>query len=339
VAAGAAWFVAAKLLHHATPVLAPLSAIIVLGAAAGQRWQRAVELVLGVALGIAVADLIVLGIGVGPIQVAVVVLLAILVSIFLGGSGVLVGQAASSAVLVAATSISGAGRSPNRFVDALLGGSIGLLVLAVLPYNALNRVRRDAGRSLDLLAEAFVAGAEALEQANPRRARRSLDALFGAEEEYVRFRDSLTQGKETTVVSPLRWSSRTALRRYTDAAVHIERATRNARVMHVWIVSAIREREPVHASMPEALRLMAKAVVVFRRDLFHDDEPVQTREIIYDAVREIWSAYRAGVGFSSRVVLAQVRGAVVDLLIAADLTPDEAEAAARKEDGPKQQEQ
>ena len=54
------------------------------------------------AIGIGIADLIVLGTGTGPWQVALVVGLAVTVALFLGGGRILVNQAAVSAVLVAA---------------------------------------------------------------------------------------------------------------------------------------------------------------------------------------------------------------------------------------------
>src|SRR3954447_9273999 len=84
VAAGIAWLIATEVLGHSKPFFAPVSAIITLGITVGQRGRRAVELALGVALGIAVADLLVLGIGAGPAQLALVVGLATSAAIFLG---------------------------------------------------------------------------------------------------------------------------------------------------------------------------------------------------------------------------------------------------------------
>lgn len=337
VAGGLAWFLASNVLDHPGPFFAPISAVIVLGAAAGKRWRRALEMVVGVALGIAVGDLIILAIGVGAVQIAVVVLLATLVSIFLGGSSVFVGQAAASAVLVATFAPPSGGIYINRFLDALIGGGVGLAVMAAIPFNPLTRVQHDAGQALDLVADALKAGAEALEQSNPRRARRSLDALREAEEEYARFRDSLTIGQETAAVSPLRWSSRSRLQKYVDTAVHIERGTRNARVMQHWIVAVIRDKGPVPEMMPESLRTLSRAVVMLRKELLEGVEPVKTREIIRDAVRQAWAAYADGVGFSGGVVVAQVRGIAVDLLIAAGLSPPDAEEAVREAATPRGQ--
>src|SRR5690606_31980113 len=101
VAAGLAWLVAAELLGHPRPFFAPVAAVICIGVAAGRRLPRLVELVAGVSLGVGVGDLLVLRIGSGAWQIALVVALAMAVAVFLGSGTVLTIQAASSAVRVA----------------------------------------------------------------------------------------------------------------------------------------------------------------------------------------------------------------------------------------------
>jgi hypothetical protein len=99
--------------------------------------------------------------------------------------------------------------------------------------------------------------------------------------------------------------------------------------MQHWIVAVIRDKTDVPKTMPESLRLLARGVVLLRRELLEGVEPLQTRELVRDAVGEASSAYATGVGFSGGVVVAQVRGAAVDLLIAAGLKPEAAEKAVR----------
>src|SRR5690349_258312 len=100
-AAGLAWWVADGLLHRPTPFFAPIAAVITLASSVGQRARRTMELVLGVAIGIGIGDLLILAIGTGPWQIALIVLGAILVATAVGGGTPLVVQSASSAVLVA----------------------------------------------------------------------------------------------------------------------------------------------------------------------------------------------------------------------------------------------
>ena len=101
VAAAAAWVVATEVFGHRDPFFAPVAAIITLGLTVTQRGRRAVEVAIGVAVGIAVGDLLVLWIGVGAAQLALVVMLATALAIFLGSGQMLATQAAVSAALVA----------------------------------------------------------------------------------------------------------------------------------------------------------------------------------------------------------------------------------------------
>ncbi len=122
VAAGLSWLIANNLLHHARPFFAPIAAVIALNVSVGQRLRRVFELVVGVALGILVGDTLIYLIGTGGWQIALGVGLAILVAIFLGGSPIVIGQAAASAVLVATLAPPSGGIYYSRFLDALIGG-------------------------------------------------------------------------------------------------------------------------------------------------------------------------------------------------------------------------
>ena len=83
-AASLAYLVAVYVLGHEQPFFAPIAAVVCLGVTLGRRWKRAVELVLGVAVGLAVADLLVLLIGTGTVQIGVVVALAMVAAVFFG---------------------------------------------------------------------------------------------------------------------------------------------------------------------------------------------------------------------------------------------------------------
>ncbi len=83
VAAGVAWYLATLVLGHGRPFFAAIAAVISLGLAVGQEGRRAAELVFGVACALALADLIVLAIGTGTVQIGVVVALAMAAAVLL----------------------------------------------------------------------------------------------------------------------------------------------------------------------------------------------------------------------------------------------------------------
>ena len=59
VAASIAYLLAIEVLGHERPFFAPIAAVICLGVTLGERRRRALELALGVAVGLMVADLLV----------------------------------------------------------------------------------------------------------------------------------------------------------------------------------------------------------------------------------------------------------------------------------------
>ena len=59
LAAGVAWLIAADLFGHPTPFFAPVAAVVALGTSYGQRLRRVAEVTIGVAVGVFLADLLV----------------------------------------------------------------------------------------------------------------------------------------------------------------------------------------------------------------------------------------------------------------------------------------
>src|SRR5436309_14157993 len=98
VAAVGAWYVAVLLGVEHRPVFASIAAVISLGATFGERRQRAAQLIAGVILGIVVADLLVRLLGNGLPQIGLLVVVAMLAAVILGGGELLVSEAAVSAL-------------------------------------------------------------------------------------------------------------------------------------------------------------------------------------------------------------------------------------------------
>src|SRR5688572_32178238 len=133
VAASLAWFLASAVLGHDQPFFAAIAAVVSTGVVVGQEGRRAIELVFGVACGLAVADLLVLAIGTGTVQIGIVVALAMTAAMVLGGGTLLVTEAGVSALLAIALEPSTTGLSPDRFIDALVGSGMALAVRAIFP--------------------------------------------------------------------------------------------------------------------------------------------------------------------------------------------------------------
>jgi uncharacterized membrane protein YgaE (UPF0421/DUF939 family) len=324
LAAGLAWFVAHTLIGTASPYFAPIAAVITLASSVGQRLRRTTELVIGVALCIGMGDALVLLIGTGPWQIGLIVLLAVLVATTLGGGTSLVVQAASSAVLVA-TLTPNTGQPWTRFVDALIGGGIALLVMTVvLPLNPLSVVRRAADPALQVLANGLHELSAAMRARDAEGIDRVLEQLRAADRLFTGFQDAVAAARENVAFAPARWRNRTTLAEYVDGADHVTWAARNIRVLIRRAHTAVNDDEKIPDCLPESLGLLGDAVDLLRQEWAKGVEPAATRERALAAAAEAGKAYSLGVGFSGGVVVAQVRTAATDLLRATGIDHNEA---------------
>ncbi|WP_407940408.1 FUSC family protein [Micromonospora auratinigra] len=332
LAAVLAWLLARLVLDNPDPVFAPLVAVGTLAASVGQRVRRVVELVVGIALGILVGDVLLYLVGTGPWQLGVIVFLAIMAALILGGSPSVVLQAAATAVLIATLSPTVRNLEVPRFVDAFVGGGSALFVTSVLlPLNPLRVINRAARPALDMLAEQLQSTADALTDRDPGRAELAMHRLRRNKAEVQALTDAVEGAREATTLSPYSWRRRrSVLRHYAAAAEPIDRAMRNSGALIRRSVTMIEDAEPIPTSLPEAVSMLARAVRLLRHEFAGGREPERARLCSLDAVHRAGQAYREGVGFSGSVVVAQVRTAASDLLAASGVAQDDANAMVRQ---------
>ncbi|MEU2612436.1 FUSC family protein [Micromonospora sp. NPDC007271] len=338
LAAALAYVISHRLLKNPQPVFAPISAVGTLAASVGQRFRRTVELIVGVAIGVALGDGLIYVLGSGAWQLGVVVTVAILLSIFAGASVAVVIQAAATAVLIVTLSPSTKNLEVPRFIDAAIGGGIALLVSSILlPLNPLRVINRAARPALDLLAGQLDVCAEALRTRDRAAAQRALFRLRENKAELAEFSEAIEGAKETVTISPARWHRRSELTHYAEAADPIDRAMRNSGTLIRRSVTLIEDEEPVPEPMPAAIAHLAESVRLLRHEFAVGEEPQRARERSLRAVSEAGRAYAEGVGFSGSVVIAQVRTTASDLMVASGVEQEEANRLVRQAFGEREQ--
>jgi uncharacterized membrane protein YgaE (UPF0421/DUF939 family) len=333
VAAGLAWYVAGDLVGHARPFFAPVAAVISLGVSLSSRLRRAVELVVGVSLGVLVGDLLISGIGTGPWQIALVVALAMTAAVFTDGAALLVAQAGSSAVLVATLLPPGQSGGIDRCVDALIGGAVGVLVAAVLPTDPVGPVRRGARALLEELSAVLARTADAVRERDPDIAEEALVRARASQPLIDDLRAALRGGREVTTVSPLLRRRRRVLSIFAELAERSDYAMRNARVLTRRVYTVLTDGAPVEPEIADALSELAVAVGTLTAQLGREGDRERAREPVLDVVRHA-VALSGGREHSpsETVMVAQVRSIALDLLQATGLPRADALAAMRSED-------
>ena len=318
-AAVAAWYLAQALLGRDQPLFAPIAAVIALGATVGQRGQRAFELVGGVCLGIAVADLIVAAIGTGPWQAGVMIVLAMGSAVALGGRELLVAEAAVSAILIATLPGAGTGFPPDRFLEAIIGGGTALAVSvllfppdpALLVGRALNRLFADLGRALGDVADA-------LEHGDPEVAERAQERGQALDLHMIAIRQEQLELRETARFAPPRRRARGQLARIERSMGAIDYAARDTVVLARNALRFLRAGAIAPPQLLEAVRALGDAV--WELAASYDDErrvePV--RRLALEAATTASTLAEDARDLRLAELVVQVRSVAVDLIRAAD---------------------
>ncbi len=315
VAAGVAYSLAILVLGHERPFFAAIAAVISLGVTLGQRVRRAVELTFGVAVGLMVADLLVLVIGTGVAQIGVVVLLAMAAAVFFGGGPLLVNQAAISALLVVVLQPPHDVFDPSRFLDALVGGGVALAVNYLFPINPERLVERAARPIFDELAAVLEEIAAALSEGDRERAEAALTRARKIDEDRVTtFYEALAAGHETARLSPTRRRALEHLQLYANAGTRIDLAVINTRVLARGAANAARRGDRVPPQLPDAVLELARAVRALADFLEESAGPEEARRFALEAARKATEILKERHDLAISVLVGQVRSAAVDLL-------------------------
>jgi uncharacterized membrane protein YgaE (UPF0421/DUF939 family) len=324
LATAPSWAAAETLFGHHRPIFAPVAGLIAVSTTLGQRRRYALEMVLGIALGIGIADALFTLIGSGTWQIAVIVVGAMVAAVALGGSAVLVSEAAVSALLVVTVQPPGTGLSAARFLDSLLGGVVGLLVTSVLPANPGRTVHNAAATLLAEIAATVEEVAQALERRDPEPAEHAWARASEIDPDLLR--DAVAAGHETLRLAPWLRSTRAQFARYARAATQIDNAVTSVEALSRAAVRAIAQGDNVPPPVPEALRELADAVRRLESTLDEGGDETAVREPALRAAARATLVLEQTANLSVSVIVVQTRATAVDLLRGSGLSEDEATA-------------
>jgi uncharacterized membrane protein YgaE (UPF0421/DUF939 family) len=330
VAATIAWFIAVDVLGHNAPFFAPLAAIISIGTTFGHRTRRAVELVVGVAVGIGVADVLAVTLGTGTWQLGLMVLLAMVAAVLLGSGPMLVTQAGASAALVATLQPPGSGLSGSRFVDALIGGGVALVITSLLPIDPLRLVKNAARPVLAELASTLDDLAGALTRRDRAGVGAALQRARSIDPDESRLRDAIDVGRQTARAAPPRRGSRGHLEIYAQASAQIDLAVRNVRVLARGAIRAVELDDNVPPEVGTALRSLAEAVRQFADELEDPERDSAARAAALRAASQATAVLEQTANLSVSVIVGQIRSTAVDLLRGLGDEPADARRAVRE---------
>jgi uncharacterized membrane protein YgaE (UPF0421/DUF939 family) len=325
VAASVAWLIAGELLGHSSPVFAPLAAVITLSATRGQRVRQAVELTVGVALGVGVGDVLTGAIGTGILQLALIISLAMCGATLLNASGILFTEAAVSATLVATVEPSTRGFPPVRFIDALIGGAVALVLSQLLfPAHPVKVVEKAARSVLDELAQTLEDVATALDAGDIDAAERALVRSREVSDDWAGYQRALDVGREAARFAPRRRGLRDRFAAYQGVGLPLDLLVRDVQVLARTTVRILNIGDPFPREMVTTLKELSQAVARIAGE-FEDPDTEQeaTRDIALRATR-VATASVSDRNLSLSLLVGHTQATAADLLRTQGLDRDPA---------------
>lgn len=325
VAAGASYWVAQEVFGHKFPFFAPIAAIIILGMTGGDRLRRAVEMSLGCIVGVGLGDLLVPLLGSGPWQIAVAVACALVFGSFISKSPLVNNQIAIGSILIATImppgGITPAGTGgPDRMIDAVIGSTVGIIVIAILPDNPLNAGRQEISKVMAIASSVLDDVAEALRSRDARSLANALQAVRDTQGDINSMLDSAKVGREASTLSPLLWGSRRRVRSLERILGPVDNAVRNVRVLARRSRVLTEDGDTVSDEQIEIISELSGILLSFSELYERGAEVSEAVEIpnIVNQLRRLGARANMslvkGRVLSAHVVLAQTRSIIVDLL-------------------------
>ena len=312
VTAGLAWWLCQHLLGHRAPYFGPVGAIITLGISFGQRIRRSVEVALGVAVGVFTGDVFVRLVGTGVWQIVLVAAVAMTLATLLGAGQIMIIQAGVQSIIVS-TLLPATGQGFNRWLDAVVGCALALLVATLAPGAPIRQPRVVAAQVLTDIADTLRAAEQALRSHDATAADAVLEQARAGETNLDRLTAATSEGLAVVRHSPFRRRHLPQVMALADLQDPLDHATRNLRVLARRCAVALWREETVPLGYLVLLDEVAEATRFMANEMFDGRLPTAARDRLI-AIGRGSSNLKLRESLSAVVILAQLRSMLTDLL-------------------------
>lgn len=256
-----AWLFSEHVLGHQEPIFAAVAALVSLGYVSGAKHSRRIlEVSFGVTLGILIGDLLLILLGHGTWQAAVVLFLSVIIARFIDKGIIFTIQLSFQACFTLLLPV------PNdafsRSFDGLVGGAFAFLAMYLMPRDPRKNPRERATTLMDAFAKVFTLSSEAIRYYDYNKAYQSLLDARALQPLYDACRGDLITAQG---MNELSWNSRKSkgeLERMSKTLAAIDLAIRNDRVLNRRMASTIHHvqlRSAAQVSLSEALNELSLA--------------------------------------------------------------------------------
>lgn len=312
-------------LGHSVPLLAVTVTITTLGFTRDARPRRLIETAVGMILGIALSELLLLTVGQGVWQMAVTLFVCLAVARAISGSASFALTVGIQAMLVHWLPAPEGGVF-LRSIDGLIGGLTALAVTALIPRDPRRLAQKDAAQLFSVFRQTLGEVREALINRDFRIADAALVRVRRSQPLLDNWRMSLDSAVAISRVSPFLRKHRDELQGQLRLMRGMDLATRNLRVIVRRIDFLMRDgvARPYLADLFEQIE---DAVRQLESGLAESANLENAQDQLLDVIHQL-DPRRFGIADQLREasVLLLLRPMLVDLLCASGMHEDEARA-------------
>jgi uncharacterized membrane protein YgaE (UPF0421/DUF939 family) len=319
VAAVVAYVFSRQVLGHEVPLLAVTVSVSSLGFVRDARPARVLETAVGMTLGIGIAEAVVLTIGQGIGQLAIVLFATLVIARLLSPSAAFAIAAAIQSVLVSLLSAPDGGPFV-RVIDGVVGGVVALVATALIPRDPRRAATREA-RALFAEFEAVTASlVSSMRFGDHEESERALARVRGTQPLLDAWRGSLESAQAIVRVSPIARRHRAELDRQAVVLEGMDLATRNLRVIARRLDFVGRDGEP-RRGVADLLARIGGAVSLLSESLDDIAQLPVARRTLEELARHVRPNEILGgdAPVSEQALVITLRPLVVDLLVAAGM--------------------
>lgn len=323
IAAVASYSIAHFGFGHAAPIIAVTVTITTLGLNRDARPRKVLETSIGITVGIALSELIVLGIGRGAWQLAIVLFATLLVTRAISANPAFAIAAAVQSSLVVLLP-DPAGGAFTRSLDGIIAGVIALAATALFPRNPRRAAARDARTLFSVFKESLDGVVEALSSGDHQAAELALERLRRTQVLVDNWSASLDTATSIARISP--WIHRQLPELQMQARVlkaadltsrHLRTITRRVSV----VVADGKPRPQLAALLAE----LGNGIALLGKQVDDRDLTGASRSVFEDLARRLDpTVLGEDSELRETLIVALLRPLIVDLLGASNMPPEEA---------------
>jgi uncharacterized membrane protein YgaE (UPF0421/DUF939 family) len=325
VAATAAYAFAHFLLGHKNPIFAVTVTIASLGFTRDARIRRVTQTAVGMVVGIALSEIMLLLVGAGVWQMAIVLLVALVSARFLSGTAAFALTVGSQAMLVYIMPAPDGGAF-IRSLDGVIGGLTALIFTAFVPRDPMGSASKDAGKLFSVFLNAVDALDAAVRTADVKIADAALVRVRGSQPLVDNWRMSLDSAISVARISPFMRKHRDDLSDQVRLMRGMDLATRNLRVVVRRVDFLIRDGKP-RIYLADLFGQISAATALLSKGLDGPDALVEARAKLVEIIHQL-DPKKFGIADQLREasVLLLLRPLLIDLLCASGMAEDAARA-------------